>query len=147
VHPQATTPYRPGLTCRDGALVQMGGTGRGRASRCAGGDVGVGKGPWPGGPCDAHCGSARGVVWMPLGESWCDHVGEVCGEGVQALGGEEGSHVWRGPPSLPTWTRRTWNHLTWTRFCAAPGSLQFGDAARPGDLLCCAPPRKRAAGR
>jgi hypothetical protein len=78
--------------------VKIGGTGRGRASRCASGDVGVGKGPWPSDPGDAHCGSARGVVWMPLAESWCDHVGEAYGEGVSALGGEEGSHVWRGPP-------------------------------------------------
>jgi hypothetical protein len=93
VHPQATTPYRPGQTCRDGAPVKMGGNGCGRASRCAGGDVGVGKGPRPGGPCDAHCGSAREAVLMPLGESWCDHVREVEGEGVSALGGEVGSYV------------------------------------------------------
>jgi hypothetical protein len=55
--------------------------------------VGVGKGPRPGGPCDAHCGSAREAVLMPLGESWCDHVREVEGEGVSALGGEVGSYV------------------------------------------------------
>jgi hypothetical protein len=55
--------------------------------------VGVGKGPWPDAPCDAHCGSAREVVWLLVEESWCGHGAGVEDEEVSAHDGEEGSYL------------------------------------------------------